>query len=137
MGLYAEEDYASEKRLLEDRLGSLVVPGIDAAEEAGKLLQDLPRLWNGATLSERRMLLTTMLDAVYIDLVDAQAIVAIKPKPAFRPLFDIVDTREGSGVTFIESSEKDAESASSCLGWRRGGVDLARKHDLEVVLLAA
>ena len=78
-----------------------------------------------------------MLDAVYVDLLGDSVIVAIRAKPAFRPLFDIVNTREGSGVTFIESSEKDAESASSCLEWRRGGVDLARKHGLEVVLRKA
>ncbi len=61
-----------------------------------------------------------MLDAVYVDPVDEKAIVAIKPMPAFRPLFDIVNTREGSGMTFIESSENDADSVPSCLEWRRG-----------------
>ena len=136
-GLYADEDYRREKQSLEERISSLVVPGVDAAQEAGKLLEDLPRLWTGATLSERRTLLTTMLDAVYIDLIDDQAIVAIKPKPAFRPLFDIVNTREGSGVTFIENAETGADSASACLRWRRGGVDLPRKHDLEVILVAS
>ena len=122
-GLYTDEDYRREKNLLEERISSLIVPGVDAAQEAGKLLEDLPRLWKGATLSERRALLTTMLDAVYIDLIDAQAIVAIKPKPAFRPLFDIVNTREGSGVTFIENAETDADSTSPCFRWRRGGVE--------------
>ena len=47
-------------------------------------------------------------------------IVGIKPKPAFRPLFDIVNTRKGSGVTFIENAETDADSASACLEWRWG-----------------
>ena len=34
-----------------------VVPGYDAAEEAGKLIMNLPALWAWATLSERRRLL--------------------------------------------------------------------------------
>jgi site-specific DNA recombinase len=50
-----------------------------AAEEAGKLVQDLPRLWAGANLGERRKLLLTMLDAVYGDVKDGKRIVAIKP----------------------------------------------------------
>ena len=76
------------------------------------------------------------MHALYSDWFDAQAIVAIKPKPAFRPLFDIVNTREGSGVTFIENAETDADSASACLEWRRGGVDLHRKHELSILLIS-
>ena len=40
-GLY-EAGYRSEKRSLDDKLANLVVPGIDAAIEDGKLLEDLP-----------------------------------------------------------------------------------------------
>ena len=35
--------------------------------EAGKLLGNLPQLWEEANLSERRNLLLTMLDAVYVE----------------------------------------------------------------------
>ncbi len=38
-----------------------------------------------------------MLEAVYFDTVEERAIVALKPKPAFRALFQIATTREGSG----------------------------------------
>ena len=78
-GLYGDEDYRREKRLLEERLGSLVVPGVDAAREAGKLLENLPQLWAQADLGERRKLLGTMLDAVYVDTVEEKSIVAIRP----------------------------------------------------------
>jgi site-specific DNA recombinase len=44
-----------------------VVPDYNAAEEAGNLIMNLPSLWASATLSERRKLLITMLDAVYVD----------------------------------------------------------------------
>ena len=43
-GLYQEGDYRREKHRLELELESLVVPEVTAAEEAGKLLQDLPGL---------------------------------------------------------------------------------------------
>ena len=43
-GLYADDDYRREKRALEEKLSSLLVPGVDAAREAGKLLKDLPTL---------------------------------------------------------------------------------------------
>lgn len=42
-----------------------------------------------------------MLDAVYVDTVDEKVIVAIRPKPAFRPLFEIATTRAVSGVVPI------------------------------------
>ena len=44
-GLYDHDGYRREKRSLEDKLANLVVPGVDAAMEAGKLLENLPVLW--------------------------------------------------------------------------------------------
>ena len=35
-------------------MAKLVVPGVNAAMEAGKLLEDLPVLWKKADLTERR-----------------------------------------------------------------------------------
>ena len=58
----------------------------------------LPGLWEEATLSERRKLLLTMLEAVYVDTVDQKSIVSIQPKPAFQPLFEIAETRKGSDI---------------------------------------
>ena len=36
-----------------------------------------------ANLAERRRLLLTVLDAVYVDVRDARAVVSIRPKAAF------------------------------------------------------
>jgi len=47
----------------------------------------------------------TMLDAVYVDTVEAKAIVAIRPKPAFQALFEIATAKAGSDVIF---NKKDA-----------------------------
>ncbi|MCI0898002.1 MAG: recombinase family protein, partial [Chloroflexi bacterium] len=126
-GLYSDDDYKREKRSLEDSIAGLVVPGVDSAKEAGELLEDLPALWKAATLSEQRKLLITMLDAIYVDTVDEKAIVAIRPKPAFRPLFEIATTRAGSGVVLIKETPQaldEPEASASCFWWRRGRVEL-------------
>ena len=118
---------SEKKEALEARLGSLVVPGFDAAKEAGNLLENLPTLWEEANPTERRKLLLTMLDAIYVDTVEEKAIVAIRPKPAFRAVFEIVTTREGSDVVLIKEppqTDFEPEAAGSCLWWRRGRVEL-------------
>ena len=124
-GLYGDDDYKREKLSLEDRAASLVIPGIDVAMEAGKLLEDLPKLWEEANLTERRKLLTSILDAVYVDTVEEKSIVAIRPKPAFQPLFEIATTRKGSDVVLINEppqADSEPEAADLCFWWRRGRV---------------
>ena len=133
-GHVAEEEYRRQKKQQEEKLRSLVVPNADAAVMAGKLLEDLPVLWKKADLGERRQILMTMLDAVYVDTVEEERIVAIRPKPAFRPLFEIATTRAGSGIVLV--SEKHLENknqppadgqeaeAVPCSWWRRGRVEL-------------
>jgi hypothetical protein len=48
-------------------LESFIIPQVNSTKEAGKLTMDLPRLWKKANEEEKRKLLLTMLDAVYID----------------------------------------------------------------------
>ncbi len=118
------DHYTDRKRNLENQLASLVIPDVDAAREAGKLLQQLPTIWEEADLSERRKLLTAMLEAVYVDTVEERTIVALRPKPAFRALFQIATTREGSGVILYKENPPDQfpspENDSPCSWWRRG-----------------
>ena len=124
-GLYFDDDYRREKRGLEEKLAGLVFPEADAAEEAGNLIQQLPELWAGGSLGERRQLLLTMLDAIYVDSKEDRAIVVLKPKPAFRAVFQIATTREGSGVVLYNENSPEAftspEDKSPCFWWRRGG----------------
>ena len=86
-------------------------------QSAGELLEDLPVLWDAAILVEQRKLLLTMLDAVYVGTVDEKAVVAIRLKPAFRPLFGIDKTRVGSGVVLINQTPQalnEPEASESC-----------------------
>jgi hypothetical protein len=81
-------------------------------------------LWEGASVEERRQLLLTMLDGVYVDAREEKRIVALKPKPAFKALFQIATTKEGSGI--ILYNEKTLAMSESLDGssswWRRGRV---------------
>ena len=147
-GVYDDDEYKRQKRTLELELGSLVLPEADAAAEAGRLIERLPELWAGAIEEERRRLLVTMLDAVYVDAKDERRIVAIRPKAPFKPVFQVATTREGSEVALVHDSEGAFENADqpppggygteadSCSWWRRGRVELGLKHRLPILVAA-
>lgn len=86
-GLYAYDDYQREKHTLDQRIAGLMSPDQETALRAGKLLEDLPSLWERANLVERRTLLMAMLDSVYVDAKDEKRVVAIRTKPPFQSLF--------------------------------------------------
>ena len=59
-----------------------------------------------AHLTERRKLLLTMLDAVYFEAKKYRMIVAIKPKPPFKPVFQVAASRQGSDIRIINEPYK-------------------------------
>ena len=68
-----------------------------------------------------------MLDADYVDTVEEKSVLAIRPKPAFRPIFEVATTRGGSGIVLINETPPDPEgpeAESLCSWWRRGRVEL-------------
>ncbi len=72
----------------------------------------MPKLWTEASPEEQRKLLLTVLDAVYIDTKKAKTIIAIKPKPPFRPVFQVAAQREGSVIQILNGLEKSSPSPS-------------------------
>jgi len=40
------DQYTERKRSLETELATLIIPDVDAAREAGRLLEELPTLWS-------------------------------------------------------------------------------------------
>ena len=42
-----------------------------------------------------------MLDAVYVDAMKTKSIIAIKPKPPFKPVFQVAASREGSDIRIL------------------------------------
>ena len=78
-----------------------------------------------------------MLDAVYVDTVEEKSIVAIRPKPAFRLLFEVANTREGSGVVLINEpplANGEPEAADSWFWWRRSRDGLQQPVNLTTAL---
>ena len=117
-----------------------MVPAVDGAREAGSLLENLPALWDHANLTERRRLLLSMLDAVYVDTIEEKSVVAMTPKPAFMPLFELATTREGSDVVLVLEKDLppvDPEATSPCFWWRRGRVELPVQKTHQLNLLQA
>ena len=105
-GLLPEVEYTRQRKLFEQQLESLVTPEANAAEEAGKLIHDLPKLWSEANQEEQRKLLQTMLDAVYIDTKRSRSVIAVKPKPPFRPVFQVAAQQEGSLIHIIDGNSE-------------------------------
>ena len=137
-GHYSDDEYRRQMKAIDDEMQSLVVPEASAAEEAGYLIERIPVLWQEATLEERRRLLLTMLEAVYVDTKDELRIVAIRPKPPFMLVFLTGTTREESLVELTQEPPGVAPEAltDSCSWWRRGGVELHRKRKLQVLVAA-
>jgi len=102
-GLFGDEEYHRQKKLIEMEIESLVLPDADVAEAAGNLVKDLPCLWANANLAERRELLLTMLEAVYVDS-KAKRIVALTSKPAFKPVFKVARILEELKPDMIKGS---------------------------------
>ncbi len=71
-----------------------------------------------------------MLDAVYVDAKEEKRIVAIRPKPPFRPVFQVATTREGPEVLLINEPPDFNPKAPSCFWWRRGRVELPVQGNL-------
>jgi hypothetical protein len=42
-----------------------------------------------------------MLDAVYVDAKKTKSIIAVKPKPPFKPVFQVAASREESDISII------------------------------------
>ena len=90
-------------------------------------------------MTQRLYLLVALLNAAHVDTVKEKSVVAIRPKPAFRPIFEVATTREGSGIALINQTpqtQDEPEASESCSWWRRGRVELYRERRL-IVLVAA
>jgi len=81
-----EEEYRSALKDLQMQLASLVLPSSPHLIEAGEYLEHLGKLWEQATMQERRDITVLLLKSLYVN-ISAQEIVAIEPNSVFRLLF--------------------------------------------------
>jgi len=109
-GLIEEGEYNIQRKLSQDNLDSLVIPEEDAAINAGKLLENLGTIWQGATLKEKHKLLSIMLEAVYVDLTATRSIVGIQPRPVFYPIFKTLENQSDDRIiVFHDNNDKKIE----------------------------
>ena len=95
-----ESAYEMERKRLECALASIAVPEENAIMKAGQELAGMLRVWSEAADEEKSQMLRLMLEAVYCD-TEAKAIIALKPKAAFLPLFSLCHgLTEKSGLFF-------------------------------------
>ena len=59
-----------------------------------------------ANQEEQRKLLLTMLDAIYVDANQTKSVIAVKPKPPFRPVFQVAAQREKSVIHIISDGSE-------------------------------
>jgi len=52
--------------------------------------------------------LLTMLDAVYVDALKTKSILVIKPKPPFKPDFQVAASKEGSSIRILTGPLNDS-----------------------------
>ena len=84
-----------------------MVPEMDATMKAGELIKNLGNIWRDFTLEEKHKLLTIMLDAVYVDLLNSRSIVGILPKPTFYGLFESLKRKPDAKVIIFNPQEKE------------------------------
>ena len=133
-GVIDESEYQLQRHRIAEQFESLTDPAMGTAKEAGLLIENLPELWEGANLEEKHRLVRVIFDAVFVDHKIEKSIVFIRPKTAFRPLFQDIKTRKGSDVFLTLMDDKQIaemkktphleDEGHLCAWWRRGRVEL-------------
>lgn len=100
LGDVVEAEYRAERDRLRAQLVSLTPPAMPDLEWAAELLQDFGRIWDAATLQERRKIVHALLETVYLD-AERGPVVAIEPRADFAPLFEMVAHKLGDDGPII------------------------------------
>lgn len=129
-GVYGEAEYRRELSRLTQELAALGSANTAAPEDAIALLSDIEALWQDATVEERRMLLSKLIDGLYV--TPEGQIAAVSPRASLVPAFARVSTKAGSGVR-VEAvpspPHQRNEGSATLVGWRRGSVGLRPAAD--------
>lgn len=85
-----EETYQFERQRLEFSLAYPWAANVQDTMKPGEVLQDVIARWKAVDQEEKAKMLGAVLDGVYCDL-EAQKVIAVEPKNAFRPLFALCE----------------------------------------------
>ncbi len=104
-GAYSEEEYNQRLAEIDRQLQQASNVTTPAAEEAIELFSNIPMLWNEATTDERRQLISTLVEMVYVDL-KTKHVAGLRPTPAFRALFGAgIDASPDAPVKLVPQCE--------------------------------
>jgi hypothetical protein len=115
LGDLLEAEYRIERDRLRAQLLALTPPMMPDLEWAAEILQDFGRIWEAATPKERRQIVHTLLETVYLD-ADRGPVVAIEPRAEFAPLFEMMAAGavESYGIDLLSPGAELSEQWS----WR-------------------
>jgi DNA invertase Pin-like site-specific DNA recombinase len=103
LGDMTEREYLAERDRLRARLATLIPPAMPDLSKAADLLSDFAVVWGAATPSERKQIVHTLLDVVYLDADDGP-VVAIQPKPEYATLFNLAERERGAAMPHDEAT---------------------------------
>jgi hypothetical protein len=118
-GDISDDGYRQERTSLERQLKSVsyacIPPELPNLERAAQLLNDLPALWShpGVMDEQREALVQEIFSEI---TVDGKALVAIKPKEAYAPLFASMLLESPVGYCDLDSPPSPPETHTSLRG---------------------
>ena len=96
------------------------------------MLTDLPALWAEATGEERRRLISSMIERVYVD-IEFRCIAAITPTPGFRSLLQAAVEQDAQSTCVLVEANEEVDWAEWWTWWRRGRPQPQDLHHYKVV----
>jgi site-specific DNA recombinase len=90
LGDLSEREYRTERDQLRAKLAELTPPELPDLQRAAALLQDFGAIWDAATPKERKQIVRTLLEAVYLDAGDDGPVTGIEPKAEYKALFQLM-----------------------------------------------
>lgn len=104
LGDLVESEYRADRDRLRAQLAALAPPELPDLEAAAALLADFGAIWEAATARERRCIVHTLLETVYLD-AERGPVVAVEPKAEFAPLFDVIEKADPTGSAAMSDRE--------------------------------
>jgi PII-like signaling protein len=87
-GGYPEAEYKRRLAEIDHQIAQTTVVTPPAIEDAVELFSNLPMLWSEATTEEKRVLLKSLVELVYVD-IKTKTVTGIKPTLAFQALYGL------------------------------------------------
>ncbi|MCH8348670.1 MAG: recombinase family protein, partial [Chloroflexi bacterium] len=104
-----QREYEREMSLTKAALTAVQSPVDAQLVQLGDHIEGLIEAWTMATKEERHQLLTMMLDAVYVDMKNAE-VVGIKPRSEFLPLFNLKEPVKSGEADLVITGFKQGRS---------------------------